>query len=67
MDSRSLPSAFYTDARHYRRQLEQFFLPSWQFAVPAESLSLAGTQLPYWFAEGSLHEPLLLTVNAANQ
>lgn len=67
MDNRSLPSAFYTDAGHYQRQLEQFFLPSWQFAVPAESLSLAGTQLPYWFAEGSLNEPLLLTVNTANQ
>ena len=67
MENRSLPSRFYTDAGEYQRQLEQYFLPSWQFAAPAESLALAGTQLPYWFAEGSLHEPLLLTVNATGE
>lgn len=67
MPDRSLPSAFYTDSKQYKNQLEKYFLPSWQFAVPAESLSLAGTQLPYWFAEGSLHEPLLLTVDEAGE
>lgn len=67
MENRSLPAFFYTDAGEYKRQLDSFFLPSWQFAVAAESLALPGTQLPFWFAEGSLHEAVLLTVNAQGQ
>ncbi len=64
MRDRSLPASFYTDPARYSQQLEQFFLPSWQFAVAADSFSLPGTQQPFWFAEGSLHEPVLLAVGA---
>jgi len=57
----TLPGSFYRDAQAFEAIKERIFSRSWQFVTDISSVKVPGQVHPFFFGEGLLDEPLLLT------
>lgn len=63
----TLPSRAYFDPAEHGRQVERVFARSWQYVEDAGRLRAPGHVLPVTLLEGSLDEPLVLTLDQKSQ
>jgi choline monooxygenase len=60
--ARTLPSRVYFDAGVHRRVIESVLVPSWQPVGDVARLKAPGHVIPFTLLEGSVDEPLVLTL-----
>lgn len=65
--ARTLPSRAYHDPDEYAAQLGRIFARTWQYAADAGRVRAPGHVLPFTLLEGSLDEPLVLTLDQESQ
>jgi choline monooxygenase len=63
----TLPSRAYHDPDEYRHQVERVFARSWQYLADGGHLRAPGHVLPVTLLEGSLDEPLVLSLDQASR
>ena len=63
----TLPGTFYNDPSMLDRCKSQIFMRSWQMVAEADQLKLPETAVPFYFLEGFIDEPLLITRDKKDQ